>query len=303
MTIGQKQIEFLGAIIGNGEIRLQPNIIKKIVEKQETDLTTKSGLRSWLGILNYARNFIPNLGKLLAPLYGKTSPTGEKKFNQQDWALVRQVKEHVQNLPALTIPPTKCFIVLETDGCMEGWGGICKWKLQKYDPRSMEKPCAYASRKFSPPKSTIDAEIFAVMDSLESLKSYYLEQEEILIRTDCQAIISFFNKSNINKPSRVRWVAFVDFITGLGIDVSFEHINGRDNVLVDSLSRLITLLVDSPPNHPEPQLLTAFELCLQEWQDHPGLPSQQEKFHYLCNQMAQEGHIPESEFDGPILGL
>ncbi|KAF3772019.1 hypothetical protein EJ110_NYTH58966 [Nymphaea thermarum] len=53
-------------------------------EKQETDLTTKSGLRSWLGILNYARNFIPNLGKLLAPLYRKTRPTGEKKFNQQD---------------------------------------------------------------------------------------------------------------------------------------------------------------------------------------------------------------------------
>ncbi|KAF3772018.1 hypothetical protein EJ110_NYTH58965 [Nymphaea thermarum] len=108
MTIGQKQIEFLGTIIENGEIRLQPNIIKKIIEKQETDLTTKSGLRSWLGILNYARNFIPNLGKLLAPLYGKTSPTGEKKFNQQDWALVRQVKEQVQNLPALTMPPTKC---------------------------------------------------------------------------------------------------------------------------------------------------------------------------------------------------
>ncbi|KAF3780775.1 Polyprotein P3 [Nymphaea thermarum] len=60
--------EFLGAIIGNGEIRLQPNIIKRIVEKQDADLTTKSGLQSWLGILNYARNFIPNLGRLLAPL-------------------------------------------------------------------------------------------------------------------------------------------------------------------------------------------------------------------------------------------
>ncbi|KAF3772603.1 Polyprotein P3 [Nymphaea thermarum] len=62
--------------------------------------------------------------------------------------------------------------------------------IPKYDSRSLEKPCAYASGKFSPPKSTIDAEIFAVMNSLESLKIYYLEQEEILIRTDCQAITS-----------------------------------------------------------------------------------------------------------------
>ncbi|KAF3787427.1 Polyprotein P3 [Nymphaea thermarum] len=168
MTIGQRQTEFLGAIIGNGEIRLQPNIIKKITP----------GTSVW-----------------------------QDKPYQQDWTLVKQIKEQVQNLPALTIPPTKCFIILETDGCMEGWGGICKWRPQKYDSRSMEKPCAYASGKFNPPKSTIDAEIFAVMNSLESLKIYYLEQKEILIRTDCQAIISFFNKSNINKPSRVRWIA------------------------------------------------------------------------------------------------
>ncbi|KAF3779472.1 Polyprotein P3 [Nymphaea thermarum] len=201
--------------------------------------------------------------------------------------LVKQIKEQFQQLPALSIPPTKCFIILETDGCMEGWGGICKWKPQKYDSRSMEKPCAYASGKFSPPKSTIDAEIYAVMNSLESLKIYYLEQEEILIRTDCQAIISFFNKSNINKPSRVRWIAFVDFITGLGIDVSFEHTSGKDNILADSLSRIITLLIGSPPIHLEPQLLTAFELCLQEWQDHPGPPSQQQKFQCLCNQVIQ----------------
>ncbi|KAF3771976.1 Polyprotein P3 [Nymphaea thermarum] len=190
-------------------------------------------------------------------------------------------------LPTLSIPPAKCFIILETDGCMEGWGGICKWKPQKYDSRSMERPCAYASGKFSPPKSTIDAEIYAVMNSLESLKIYYLEQEEILIRTDCQAIISFFNKTNINKPSRVRWIAFVDFITGLGIDVSFEHIHGKDNVLADSLSRLITLLIGSQTSYLEPQLLTAFELCLQEWQDHPGPPPQQQKFQCLCNQVIQ----------------
>ncbi|CAL5354268.1 unnamed protein product [Camellia sinensis] len=47
------------------------------------------------------------------------------------------------------------------DGCMEGWGGICKWKPAVNDPRSTEKICAYASGKFNPIKSTIDAEIYA----------------------------------------------------------------------------------------------------------------------------------------------
>ncbi|CAD5178855.1 unnamed protein product [Musa acuminata subsp. malaccensis] len=131
---------------------------------------------------------------------------------------------------------------------MEGWGGICKWKKQKHDPKSTEKICAYASGKFNPIKSTIDAEMHAVMKTLEALKIYFLDKREIIIRTDCQAIISFFDKSTQNKPSRVRWMAFVDYITGSGVDVKFEHIEGTSNVLADSLSRLINILIAGWPS-------------------------------------------------------
>ncbi|KAG6537061.1 hypothetical protein ZIOFF_002139 [Zingiber officinale] len=56
-----------------------------------------------------------------------------------------------------------------SDGSMEGWGGICKWKLKKYDSNSAEKICAYSSGKYNPLKSTIDAEIHAVMNNRGSL--------------------------------------------------------------------------------------------------------------------------------------
>ena len=248
MKIAVREIEFLGAVLGNSKIKLQPHIIKRIAEYQEKDLMIKKGLRSWLGILNYARSYIPNLGKLLGPLYSKTSPTGEKRMNEQDWKLVRKIKNLVQNLPDLEVPPEECFIILETDGCMEGWGGICKWKKQKYDPRNTEKICAYASGRYNPIKSTIDAEMHAVMKTLEALKIYFLDKREIIIRTDCQAIISFFNKSSQNKPSRVRWMAFVDYITGSGVEIKFEHIEGESNILADSLSRLINILIAGWPN-------------------------------------------------------
>ncbi|KAG6523640.1 hypothetical protein ZIOFF_013505 [Zingiber officinale] len=149
----------------------------------------------------------------------QASPNGEKKMNAQDWQLIEKVQGMIKTLPDLTIPPAKCYVIIESDGCMEGWGGILKWKPMKFDSKSAEQISAYASGKFSPPKSTIDAEIYAVMNSLNSFKIYYLDKEELLIRTDCQAIISFFNKSSQNKPSRVRWIAFTDFITGLGIPV------------------------------------------------------------------------------------
>ncbi|KAG6468385.1 hypothetical protein ZIOFF_073061 [Zingiber officinale] len=243
--IGVKQVDFLGATIGDSKIKLQPHIIQKILETKPESLTEIRALRRWLGILNYARAYIPNLGKTLGPLYSKTSVKGERRMNTQDWKIIEQIKQQVQNLPDLEIPPPNAIILLETDGCMEGWGGICKWKTSKGEPRTSEKICAYASGRFLPVKSTIDAEVQAVINSLEKFKIYYLDKSELIIRTDSHAIVKFYEKASDHKPSRVRWLTLSDYISGIGIKVSFEHISGKDNVLADELSRLITtILVD-----------------------------------------------------------
>ncbi|GKB25639.1 ORFIII-like polyprotein [Tanacetum coccineum] len=135
MKIAVSTVDFLGAVIGEGTIKLQPHIIKKIVNFNEEELMTKKGLRSFLGILNYARNRIPKLGILLRPLYEKTNTHGDKRLKPSNYELVRKIKEQVQNLPDLEIPQETAYIILETDGCMEGWGGILKWKRSKEDPR------------------------------------------------------------------------------------------------------------------------------------------------------------------------
>nr|GEU33950.1 putative polyprotein [Tanacetum cinerariifolium] len=83
-------------------------------------------------------------------------------------------------------------------------GRNSQMKKSKEDPRGSEKICAYASGKFLTTQSTIDAEINACINTLEKLKIYYLDKQEVTLRTDCQAIISFYNKTNSNKSSRVR---------------------------------------------------------------------------------------------------
>ncbi|KAJ1687205.1 hypothetical protein LUZ63_018595 [Rhynchospora breviuscula] len=69
MKIAVQEIEFLGAVIGNRKIKFQPHIIKKIISFDEEKLKEKAGMRSWLGILNYARSYMPKLDTLLGPLY------------------------------------------------------------------------------------------------------------------------------------------------------------------------------------------------------------------------------------------
>nr|GEV23630.1 putative reverse transcriptase domain-containing protein [Tanacetum cinerariifolium] len=241
MKIAVSTIDFLGVVIGEGTIKLQPHIIKNIVNFNEEELKTKKGLRSFLGILNYARNHILKLGILLRPLYEKTNAHRDKRMKSFDYELIRKIKEQVQNLPDLEIPPENAYIILETNGCMKGWGGIVKWKKSKEDPRGSERICAYTSGKFSTTQSIIDAEINACINALEKLKIYYLDKQEVTLRTDCQAIISFYNKTNSNKSSRVRWIKFVDAVTGTGVKINIEHIEGKHNTLADSLSRLVNL--------------------------------------------------------------
>nr|GEZ68006.1 retrotransposon protein, putative, Ty3-gypsy subclass [Tanacetum cinerariifolium] len=87
MKIAVSTIDFLGVVMGEGTIKLQPHIIKKIVNFNEKELKTKKGLRSFLGILNYARNHIPKLGILLRPLYEKTNAHGDKRMKSSDYEM------------------------------------------------------------------------------------------------------------------------------------------------------------------------------------------------------------------------
>ncbi|GKC33417.1 hypothetical protein Tco_1040711 [Tanacetum coccineum] len=176
MKIIVSTVDFFGVVIGEGIIKLQQHIIKKIMNFNKEELKTKKGLRSLLGILNYAQNHILKLRILLRPLYEKTNAHGDKRLKPSDYELVRKIKEQVQNLPDLKIPPENAYIILETDGCIEGWGGIVKWKRNKGDLRSLEKICAYTSGKFLTTESTINAKINACINTLEKLKIYYLDK-------------------------------------------------------------------------------------------------------------------------------
>ncbi|KAI4364824.1 hypothetical protein MLD38_020864 [Melastoma candidum] len=242
MKLAQPEVDFLGVTIGANKIRLQEHIIKRIADVSITKLQSSTKeLRSWLGVLNYARAHIPKCGTLLGPLYNKTSPNADKRWSRQEEALVARIKALVTRLPDLQLPPKEAHIIIESDGSMEGWGAVCKWTMTP-GVKDREEICAYASGIYPHVKSTIDSEIFAVMMALEKFKIYYLDKREVTIRTDCGAIISFHNKLAANKPSRVRWIAFCDYITGSGVDVKFEHIKGTSNQLADHLSRLTKAL-------------------------------------------------------------
>lgn len=91
-------INFLAVTLGNGKIKHQPHISKKILEMSNKPKTLKK-LQSFLGIINYVRPFIKDLEKIAGSLYSITYKVGQKHFNQDDIKLVHQIKNVVKNLP------------------------------------------------------------------------------------------------------------------------------------------------------------------------------------------------------------
>ena len=60
-----------------------------------------------------------------------------------------------------------------------------------------------------------------------------------MVRIDCEAIVKFFNNRDSKRIGQRRWLAFKDRILNSNYRVIFEHIKGRDNSLVDKLSRCL----------------------------------------------------------------
>jgi hypothetical protein len=111
-------------------------------------MNDKTVLQQFLGIVNYARNYIDNLAKLAGPLYAKLRKNGQKYFNSEDIKLVKIINDKVKDLKSLELPLDNHYFVIETDASKEGCGAILKQKPNKYSPKSEEKNCRYVSGSY-----------------------------------------------------------------------------------------------------------------------------------------------------------
>ena len=171
MQLFQQTIEFVGVIIGDGKILLQPHISEKILTFPDKIEETKE-LQKFLRLLNYARPFIKNLSRISGPLFSKVGSKGQKYFNQEDIKLVKSLKEIVTKLPPLDLPLINDYLIIETDGCSLGWGAVLLAKPHKYSAKNTEKICRYSSGKYKEKGniSSIDAEVLAIIYAIDSFR-------------------------------------------------------------------------------------------------------------------------------------
>ncbi|KAG0161705.1 hypothetical protein PDIDSM_4973 [Penicillium digitatum] len=164
MRILVSETKFLGIIIGEDGIRMDPDKIETIVNwKTPTCLTD---VQAFIGFGNFYRRFIRDFLKVIAPLVRLT-----KKDVRFEWTPVCQLSFEALKKAFTSAPVLKAFdwskeIVLETDASDFVSAGV----LSQYDDAGILHPIAFFSKKHSAAECNYeiyDKELLAIIRCFE----------------------------------------------------------------------------------------------------------------------------------------
>jgi hypothetical protein len=139
------------------------------------------------------------------------------------------LKQLLTSAPVLNIvDPNKSFLVC-TDACKEGLGGVLtkNGHVIGYESRNLkEHESNYA---------THDLELAAIVHALKMWRNYIMGKR-FELRTDHSGLKYLFKQPTLN----VRKMRWLKFLSEYNFDI--KHIKGKQNKVVDALSRRLHLM-------------------------------------------------------------
>jgi hypothetical protein len=211
----------LGHLVGKDDLRVDSKKIKAM-EDWPHPKTLKS-LRGFLGLTGYYRKFVENYRKIASPL------TTLLKKNSFTWTpataqAFQTLKMTMFTTPVLALPDFTKTFVLECDASGKVIGIVL---MQE------GRPLVFASKKMSERnlgKPIYEKEMLAILHVIDLWCPYLLEQC-FQIKTDHQSL-KYFLEQRISSQEQQKWVTKL-----FGYDYEIIYKKGKDNVVVDALSR------------------------------------------------------------------
>ena len=233
------EMEFLGLLIGKNGIRVNPKKVEILRTWPKPDSITD--LRSFLGLLQFFRRFIPDFAKVAAPLTDLTKKDmGLHKWDKSCDEAFEKLKTAITEAPILVSPDWKKPFRGHVDASQTAIGGT----LTQLDENGRDRVIAFYSKKLSEAEAnytTNDRELLALVRFLERFRCY-LEGSTFEIFTDNQVLKYFFTKPKLSRRE-ARWG---ETLGNFGIfPITLKP--GKIHVLGDTLSRAPHASIDDDP--------------------------------------------------------
>ena len=246
----KSEIHYLGHLISAEGIRPLPNKLDSI----RNMLASKDAkeIKQFLGLTGYYRKFVPRFADISRPL-----TTLMKKDTKFEWTPACQrsfklLKETLCCEPILKYADTSKPYTLYTDASKYGWAGVLTQKhTTVIDGKShtTDHPVAFVSGLFRGSQlnwAALTKEAFAIYMSVKML-SFYLTDAQILLRSDHKPLEKFLHKNTLNSKVN-NWAMELE-----AFNIKFDYIKGSNNVLADTMSRLVDIDLDTQQHSEGPR--------------------------------------------------
>ena len=226
---GFDRVEYLGHMVGRNEIQVLDENLKKI--QKATRPTTKKLVKSFLGLANFYRSYIPDFADLAFPLteLTKTGRPNNVIWSEKEENAFVKLKNMLCSKPIIQIPDFEKAFIIQVDASEVGIGTVL---LQEHDGKLL--PVSFASRKLLPRErkyAIMEKECLAVVYAVQKYYEY-LYGREFILQTDHQPLVCM-NHNKIANHRIMRWSLLLQ-----GFQMRIEAIPGKENVIADYLSRM-----------------------------------------------------------------
>lgn len=220
-------VEFLGFIIGDGQLKPGISKIKAIEEFPKPQNAHE--IRRFIGLTSFFRRFIPRFAQKAEPLTRLTRKDATFIWNEEQDSAFSELVNALCSKPVLRLYNPNAETELHTDASALGLAGML---LQKGDDNNFHLVYC-VSRETTPEESRYHSsklELLAVAWSANSLRKFLIGIKFTVV-TDCQALI-FLNSNKTSNPQISRWACLLR-----EFKLQFRHREGVRMAHVDAPSR------------------------------------------------------------------
>ena len=238
----KKHIHYLGHLISADGIRPLKDKLDTIRDMPAP--CNPKEVKQFLGLVGYYRKFVPCFAALSRPLTKLTCKDKVFEWTHECQKAFNTLKESLCDQPILKYTDTKKGYTLYTDASKYGWAGVL---TQTHNTEiegktiATDHPIAYVSGLFRGSQlnwAALTKEAYAIYMSVKKL-SFYLTDATVLLKSDHLPLRKFLQKNTLNNKVN-NWAMELEVF-----NIKFQHVSGKANILVDTLSRLVDIDPDA----------------------------------------------------------
>lgn len=227
---GKASVTYLGKVVGGGQVRPVSAKVEAVCGFPVPE--SRRELRRFLGMAGYYRAFCRNFASVVVPLTNLLSPKVPFYWSEKCQDAFDNVKALLASAPVLMAPDFDSPFSVAVDASESGAGAV----LLQLGSDGVEHPVGYFSKKFNRHQkvySTVEREALALILAVQHFEVYLgSSSRPIEVYTDHNPLV-FIDRMRNHNQRIMRWSLILQ-----QYPLKILHIQGKDNVVADALSRI-----------------------------------------------------------------